>query len=704
MRKVTKNHYITGNQQVIKNINKTTILNIIRDHKSISRVALSQITKLSQSTISSIVGEMIEEGHIREISSENSSGGRRPTLLKVTMSNRILGAISLHSRVTKVAILDFEGNILQKSSVENTFTIPEDYLYACANELISLKNKFEGSKLLTVGVTIPGPVNPKDGKSLRCISLGWKNMDLRYHLSKIIDSDIIVENEANAFAYAELFHKTNLINDSNYAFLIINDDVGTGVVFNNKVLTLNDSSGFEFAHTSIDEDGTLCGCGNNGCLETFISNKALIKIYNDLYHDQREKLPDKNESGSINNFKAEQINEMAQLHWESNVSDIWYFNIYSSPNPEFEITSNNLIGSSASNSFLVHSAKPDETNYYQVSIVDHDKNERIFSDRISFMVDKMGKLFYDDYSTNTIDKYNLEGNVNIKWLERKLLLGDGINDQNDMVIYQGNYGNCIVTAKVKPVAAGIWDTVGILAKVHDSENWYCGLIAYGVQLKEQHSLAFMRRKFESKRGEHWVVFYPFSVEVGKEYILKMNVHKEILQLKVWPDGENEPENWQLTISDDTGWETGGIGIRHFGLGAEVSSLSVENAITPTVASRMIISNTLSDFENQAKMIITKAVDGNEIAIKAVKKVGKYIGVGISNIVNVLGVKTIVVPSNYTQVWHIIKPVIDKEIRKRVIVFDPNELEIKHLEISEQLSLVAAGSLGANKVFSGISGN
>ena len=77
MRKTTKNQYVISHQQVVKSINKTAILSIIRDYKSISRVSLSQITKLSQSTISSIVTELIEEGYIREISPENSSGGRR---------------------------------------------------------------------------------------------------------------------------------------------------------------------------------------------------------------------------------------------------------------------------------------------------------------------------------------------------------------------------------------------------------------------------------------------------------------------------------------------------------------------------------------------------------------------------------------------------------------------------------------------------
>jgi hypothetical protein len=326
---------------------------------------------------------------------------------------------------------------------------------------------------------------------------------------------------------------------------------------------------------------------------------------------------------------------------------------------------------------------------------------KIFSARISFTVNKREKIFFDDFTTRTVDSYKVEGNVNIQWEEGKLMLGDNVNDQNDMVLYRGDYGNCLVSAKVKPTTAGIWDTVGILAKVRDSENWYCGLIAYGVQLKEQHSLAFMRRKFDSKRREHWVVFYPFSVEVGKEYMIKMSVHKDILQLKAWPCGENEPENWQLSIADDTGWETGGIGIRHFGLGAEVHSLSVKDAIAPAVASRIVIGNRLSDFENQAKMIIAKALDGNDIAVKALKKVGKYIGVGISNIVNVLGIKSIVIPCNYTQAWHLIKPEIEKELHKRVIVFEPNELKVTPLEITEQHGLIAAASLGAKEVFSSI---
>ncbi len=379
-------------------------------------------------------------------------------------------------------------------------------------------------------------------------------MDVRYHLGRVIDAEIIVENEANAYAFAETLFKINSVNDANFAYLTINDDVGTGVVFNKKVLTLSDSSGFEFAHTPINEDGGLCTCGNTGCLETFVSNEALIRIYNDLYSDHKETLPLSEATGSIHSFNAEQVNDMVQLRWEHNGSDIWYFNVYSSVDSEFEIGDDTLIGSTASNSYLYRSVKPNELRYYQVAVVDHQEQLTFISPRISFTLLKTEKIFSDEFTRDTVGEYAQEGNVNIQWQKGKLMLGDGVNDQNDVMLYRGNYADCVISARVKPTLAGIWDTVGILAKVHDSENWYCGLLAYGVQLKEQHSLAFMRRKFGAKRSEHWVVFYPFSVDLGREYVIKMSVHKDSLQLKAWPHGEAEPEHWQLSIADDTGWE------------------------------------------------------------------------------------------------------------------------------------------------------
>jgi predicted NBD/HSP70 family sugar kinase len=115
---------------------------------------------------------------------------------------------------------------------------------------------------------------------------------------------------------------------------------------------------------------------------------------------------------------------------------------------------------------------------------------------------------------------------------------------------------------------------------------------------------------------------------------------------------------------------------------------------------MVTGNTLSDNESQAKMIIAKALDGNDIAVKAVKRVAKYLGIGISNIVNVLGIKSIVVLSNYTHAWHLVKPEMEKELHRRIIALDPNELIVTPLDMTEQHALIAAESLGAKDIFAG----
>ena len=166
-------NYIVGNQLVVKNINQTALLNIIRESRSISRVALSQLTNLSQSTISSLIGELIDNGFVQEISPENSTGGRRATLLRLSMTNKIIGAICIHSAITTLAILDFYGNVLQKGVIKTEPLNPDEFLHNCALQLGQISHQFADSTLMAVGVTVTGPVDLISGTILRVISLGW---------------------------------------------------------------------------------------------------------------------------------------------------------------------------------------------------------------------------------------------------------------------------------------------------------------------------------------------------------------------------------------------------------------------------------------------------------------------------------------------------------------------------------------------------
>jgi len=71
----------TGDQFLVKKINKSIVLDTIREHSPISRAAVSKMTGLNKGTVSSLVQELIDNGLILEIGTGKSSGGRKPVML-----------------------------------------------------------------------------------------------------------------------------------------------------------------------------------------------------------------------------------------------------------------------------------------------------------------------------------------------------------------------------------------------------------------------------------------------------------------------------------------------------------------------------------------------------------------------------------------------------------------------------------------------
>ncbi len=71
---------IHGNRELIRAINRSSVLNTIRIHGPISRIEITKYTSLSAATITGITAELIDEDLVFEKETGDSSGGRRPIL------------------------------------------------------------------------------------------------------------------------------------------------------------------------------------------------------------------------------------------------------------------------------------------------------------------------------------------------------------------------------------------------------------------------------------------------------------------------------------------------------------------------------------------------------------------------------------------------------------------------------------------------
>ena len=274
------------NQQVVKLNNKQIILQAIRDKAPISRADLSQMLGLTKGTISSLVSELIEENLCLESGPGESSGGRRPVML--LFNDRAGYTIGIDVGVNYILgiLATLDGDIIRK---EKQKTDNKDYQAAVA-KMISMISDLRKSVpdspygVVGIGIGIPGIVN-NEGDILLAPNLGWEHKKLREEIEKAFSIPVIIENEANAGAYAEKTLGAGQDCD-NMVYVSAGIGIGAAFILNGQLFKGANGISGEMGHMSIQYDGLPCPCGNKGCWELYASEHALLMKAKALHPDQ----------------------------------------------------------------------------------------------------------------------------------------------------------------------------------------------------------------------------------------------------------------------------------------------------------------------------------------------------------------------------------------------------------------------------------
>lgn len=268
---------LTGNQQLVKQINKSLVLETILKEAPISRADISQKVGLNKGTVSSLVNELIEEHLIYESGPGKSSGGRRPVMLLFNEKAGYSIGIDLGVNYILGVLTDLKGNIiveiLKKLDVRS-FEEVINILKSMIRELIQASEKSHYG-IIGIGIGVPGLVN-NDGEILIAPNLGWKNVRIKEEIENTYHVPVIIENEANAGAYGEKLYGSGKDYD-NILYVSAGIGIGVGVILNGKLYTGTHGFSGEMGHTIIFVDGKNCSCGSKGCWEQYASEKALLE-------------------------------------------------------------------------------------------------------------------------------------------------------------------------------------------------------------------------------------------------------------------------------------------------------------------------------------------------------------------------------------------------------------------------------------------
>lgn len=271
--------YQTGDQALVRQINLSLIMHILRTDAPISRASLSQRTKLNKTTVSDLINELNERGFVRELGMHSSGTGRPATMLTLNPAAGFIVSCEMAVGYLEVLVTDFAPEMIWQTKEP---TQPDASQQAILERMLALlhqaveKGKLTSNKLLGIAVGVPGMVDYGTGTLLFAPNLKWRNVPLLAILEEQnFGAPIFVDNEANMAALGE--HYFGVAQGySEILYLSGNVGLGGGLLRDGRLWRGANGVAAEFGHMTMDPQGELCNCGNYGCWETQVSQNSLF--------------------------------------------------------------------------------------------------------------------------------------------------------------------------------------------------------------------------------------------------------------------------------------------------------------------------------------------------------------------------------------------------------------------------------------------
>lgn len=181
---------------------------------------------------------------------------------------------------TKIAgaLVDIDGNIVAESKVPTPAQDPD----ALVDAVVALVTELSlGKEVLGVGVAAAGFIDADQANIIYAPNLSWRNEPFKAKLQAKLPLPVIIENDANAAAWAEFRYGAGK-GYQHMIMLTIGTGVGGAVIVNGQMLRGGFGIAGELGHLRVVPNGKLCGCGQHGCLESYGSGTALLKAAKEL--------------------------------------------------------------------------------------------------------------------------------------------------------------------------------------------------------------------------------------------------------------------------------------------------------------------------------------------------------------------------------------------------------------------------------------
>jgi glucokinase len=198
------------------------------------------------------------------------------------MKEYVIG-IDIGGTFTKSGFVDREGNCFAESvTPTDTFDNVDDYLDNLVGVLKDAEKQLESPfSILGIGIGAPNG-NFHNGTIENATNLKWRGViPLASMFQKYYNLPVKLTNDANAAALGEMVYG-GAKGMKDFIMITLGTGLGSGLVVNGDLVYGHDGFAGELGHVNVVENGRKCGCGNHGCLETYVSAPGIKRTVFEL--------------------------------------------------------------------------------------------------------------------------------------------------------------------------------------------------------------------------------------------------------------------------------------------------------------------------------------------------------------------------------------------------------------------------------------
>lgn len=269
------------NTNIVKMANQALVLDSIKKNKMITTEEIISQTRLSRTTVLTMMKELGQQKLIEKRGNVRQSVGRQPILY--SLSRDVYYAIGIDVDVAPIymAISRLDGTIVYSRQWDVSENADGREIKESIAEHVSrafVEARISRDKIIGMGIGLPGVMNLQENIAEKISRIrGWENFDIAKELGDVFDFPIYVRNDTHLLGHMEIESE-----NENMLYILHRSGIGMAPIINGEVYEGTFGNAGYIGHTRIGAQGRRCNCGLKDCLEVYCSKRSIEKSYEEI--------------------------------------------------------------------------------------------------------------------------------------------------------------------------------------------------------------------------------------------------------------------------------------------------------------------------------------------------------------------------------------------------------------------------------------